>query len=215
MKFPVQLPTSAPCKDANLDEIRIRERSAATYEYASAQAAAITSQIEKEAFKAQNFAMVAQREKGARKIVWLRRLAGVLESAVGNRAACATGCSHCCNILVLITAPEARQIARETGASFMEPKTYGVRHNDQYIGTPCPFLQDNRCSIYESRPYACRVHYNLDRDGLLCTLVKGETIRVPYLDTTMWHAAYLHAVSPKMEDTADIREFFPHGGSRS
>ena len=75
------------------------------------------------------------------------------------------------------------------------------------FGEACPFLVDGSCSIYAHRPMACRTHLNLDDDDLLCRLVPGIKVPVPYADATQLKAFYL-AAQPNAE-LADIREFFP------
>ena len=44
-----------------------------------------------------------------------------------------------------------------------------VRHrSDEFSGIPCPFLQDNACTVYEHRPFACRAHYSFDDTAYWC-----------------------------------------------
>ena len=75
------------------------------------------------------------------------------------------------------------------------------------IGTACPFLIEASCSIYEVRPMACRVLFNLDDDDLLCRQGPAELAEVPYADSRMLRALAL-AAQPA-EILADIRDFFP------
>jgi hypothetical protein len=53
----------------------------------------------------------------------------------------------------------------------------------------------------------CRVHVSLDDDDLLCRLVPGQDVPVPYADTRQVQAIFLAAQLG--HTVADIREFFP------
>ncbi|MEI6328219.1 MAG: YkgJ family cysteine cluster protein [Pseudanabaena sp. ELA645] len=80
---------------------------------------------------------------------------------------CQKGCSHCCNIWVSISAPEVlfiAKIVREKGQSSIDKViaaneyTKNYDHDSRYDHPyPCPLLENNVCSIYSSRPKACRL----------------------------------------------------------
>ncbi len=91
----------------------------------------------------------------------------------GHRITCTAGCAWCCHHPVVISILEGILIYRwmlERGKW-----TSGIREKlkssaDQQFGTeyhvwlkamvPCPLLDDeNRCSVYPSRPLICRVYY--------------------------------------------------------
>jgi Fe-S-cluster containining protein len=77
-------------------------------------------------------------------------------------------------------------------------------------------LKDGKCSIYDVRPFSCRVHYVLDADDLLCKIVPGETIEAPMFNTNQINMLYMlaHVTRPDQVfevKMADIREFFPEG----
>jgi hypothetical protein len=62
------------------------------------------------------------------------------------------------------------------------------------------------CAIYESRPLVCRVQLNMDQDSLLCELVEGQSIPVPYANSTVIQALYMQmSLDQKF---GDIREYF-------
>jgi len=84
--------------------------------------------------------------------------------------------------------------------------------SDQRPRSPCPFLVDSVCSIYEVRPLAGRLLLNLDDDDLLCKLVPGPDIPVPYADSGQIKTLYLMAKAAA--PLADIRNFFPSIGTR-
>lgn len=176
-------------------------------------------QLVEQAFKASG---------AAKKLFWLRREAEVVSKAVLPHSACRKGCSDCCNINVMLSESEARVIAKAIGRPISEPAPGKVLVPDKLMteagmmqfqlekeqitkdrtGHPCTFLEAGRCSIYEHRPMACRQQFNLDDDSLLCQLVEGGDIPVPYLYQQPAQAAYLMLWGTKSR-MADIREWFP------
>lgn len=169
----------------------------------------MSSRIVTEGFKLENYSRLSCTEsKPAKKVYWLRKLADMIVPAAEGLTACHTGCSHCCHIPVMLTELEARVIAHETGRHIHTPQTYRREGAAEFIGVACPFLTENRCSIYESRPFACRTKYNVDIDNLLCQLVPGKKIGATYLNTQRWDAAYGKAFG-FTEKVADIRDYFP------
>jgi Fe-S-cluster containining protein len=91
--------------------------------------------------------------------------------------ACAKGCAACCHQRVLCSIPQAISIALDLqmrgadevatiarDARTLHDKTLAL---DAYgrlrSGLPCPLLRDDACSIYETRPPACRSLYSFDR----------------------------------------------------
>ncbi|HVL09346.1 MAG TPA: YkgJ family cysteine cluster protein, partial [Burkholderiaceae bacterium] len=72
--------------------------------------------------------------------------------------------------------------------------------SSQVEPSPCPFLRDGACSVYDVRPMACRLLLNLDDDDLLCQLV-------PYANGQQLKAFFL--LAQPAAAWADIRDFFP------
>ena len=98
---------------------------------------------------------------------------------------CYKGCSRCCSLFIgasiqeaeaivyhlyqnedklerfLNTYPEWRERVRESGDLFKKPAQDDKRKNigdlaaHAKLKIPCPFLQDDACSIYEVRPFVC------------------------------------------------------------
>jgi Fe-S-cluster containining protein len=147
----------------------------------------------------------AQAPTVSKRLIWLRRSADAFSNAYAPRAACRAGCSHCCHIPMTITKSEAMVIARETGRVLQERDG---REPDVEPGynNPCPFLVDSKCSIYASRPLACRVHLNMDVDDLLCRLIPGALVPVPYADKRPVIAAMVACFGSS--ESADIRTWF-------
>lgn len=169
----------------------------------------------------------------AKKIAWLRREADLTVRASQGNSACG-GCSSCCHMAVALTEQEAKVIAKETKRTLLSPPAGRVYEFDlsdpaqatammekggeleqeqgrRWAGVRCPFLSDEQtggCTIYEqSRPLACRNLVNLDYDDLLCKLVDGGKITVPYLGRVESQLAAMLVLGPKLR-IADLRDWF-------
>jgi len=97
--------------------------------------------------------------------------------------ACTKGCAYCCHVSVTATAPEIFLVAsriRELPRQDFEEALMRVRAADQRTRAmssqqrarhkiPCAMLKNNLCSVYDSRPGACRgftsVSVEACRDG--------------------------------------------------
>ncbi len=92
---------------------------------------------------------------------------------------CGAGCSHCCKLPVGLsslaelrlmvdafkkqaTKKEFRAFNRKIREDF--DATREIRNPGEYIkaGITCPFLKDNKCSVYDVRPAVCRAMYSTD-----------------------------------------------------
>jgi Fe-S-cluster containining protein len=101
---------------------------------------------------------------------------GMLTNDTNERVSCKKGCHSCCYNLVKATMAEGTAIA----AHLLEKRTFeqhrpqlektaaltdSFADNDdatfRYLAskTPCAFLKDGECSIYELRPAACRTYF--------------------------------------------------------
>jgi Fe-S-cluster containining protein len=140
-------------------------------------------------------------------------LVAEVTASVAAHAACHRGCSHCCYTGVRIYAPEAKMLGSDIGSAPTEPKSRRLGNwAPNGYESPCPFLVKNECSIYEHRPFPCRIHYNMDVDSLLCELHAGVTIPVYYWNNVAFHMAYAMICGVKRNrpvPLADIREYFP------
>ncbi|WP_233854145.1 YkgJ family cysteine cluster protein [Paraburkholderia sp. HD33-4] len=147
--------------------------------------------------------------------------------------ACRKGCSHCCHTPVLVPVQEAELIGRRIGVKPV--KLTGISGRDDIEAgyhNPCTFLDAHgACSIYSSRPLACRQLFNMDRDALLCELVGETASKVPYMNMFDYQTALAMTaidrresvernprtgrMQPRTVESApvvgDIREFFPRG----
>ena len=93
-----------------------------------------------------------------------------LARRVTERTDC-TACANCCKtVRPTFTEEEIERLTRRLGIErqqFIETYLQRTDSDDdnpwQTRSTPCPFLKDNRCSVYEDRPDDCRGYPYLDR----------------------------------------------------
>ena len=147
----------------------------------------------------------------AAKVIRLRHIAGQWSTVFSSKTACSSGCSHCCHLAVMVPRSEAKLMAKVMGIKVTEPAAVldleGANDAMAYLGVPCTFLVDNRCSIYDHRPMMCRTLVNMDSVDTLCRIVKGVDVPVPYLNTLEMKAYFAYLT--QTEQFADIREWFP------
>ena len=145
------------------------------------------------------------------KVIRLRHIAGEWSKLFSSKSACSSGCSHCCHLDVLVPTSEAKLMAKAIGCRISEPgeKRDMERASLQasFLGTPCTFSVENKCSIYAHRPMMCRTLVNMDSVDTLCRLVPGVEVHVPYLNTVILKGYFAYLT--QAEQFADIREWFP------
>jgi Fe-S-cluster containining protein len=188
----------------------------ATMANARAKLDAINARLPKEAMAA--LARRAMTAPARAKIIMLRRMTDHFGAAVGPAAPCKRGCDACCHMATLVTVEEATLIARQTGAKMTMPARFNevlekAELRERHNGVPCTFLTRGGCAIYAERPLACRMHYTLDADNLLCHIVPGHPANnVPMANTRELDMLIMKAHGgPYQIRYADIREFFPKG----
>jgi hypothetical protein len=92
--------------------------------------------------------------------------------------ACRKGCSWCCHVYVESKIPEVLAVALAVLNDFSDEDRAALRgrieqhvkeaeglSNEDLVGRlrhPCPLLVDGACSVYESRPLACRSWHSFD-----------------------------------------------------
>lgn len=143
------------------------------------------------------------------------KIADRIAEAISPHAGCQRMCSHCCNISVGLSAAEARHIGAAIGVTpRSNVSSLGDRSAliDRYFGEPCPFLENQECSIYAHRPVACRLHFTLDRDGYFCsTQIHPEDSLVPAVNLETYWMMYGYLALQIEDSEGDIRQFFPNG----
>jgi hypothetical protein len=191
--------------------VRARLAELNAHEYPQDNADAITDRIDWAEVNSRARAIIHENRSMRSRILAVWQIANYIGEQTAGHVACKRGCSHCCNIAVSLPKQEAELIGERIGR---KPATTKPRLDGDHIAfgyhNPCPFLRDGECSIYESRPTACRIHYSVDRDDLLCRLVPPYSIPVPYLNTTRITTLLIQVSSRgAMPHYADIREWFP------
>lgn len=134
-----------------------------------------------------------------------------------NSACRGVGCSHCCKTSVMIRQTEADAIGKTIGrtarrVTFRDrEKIKGLAFDEKYAGSACPFLVDEKCSVYDVRPYVCRQAHSLNASPDQCdtTKVKASDSCVIHFDLTHLEFAMSHVCGVAGDALGDIREFFP------
>ena len=123
-----------------------------------------------EAMARQLFNMLEQAKQDGRidtPVKFLQSKVNASLQNVGDLAlACKKGCSHCCYVWVSAFAPEVlfvSKLVKRMGAETIERVRDAHKRTKQFdfdtryqYPHACPMLEDDLCSIYDSRPNACR-----------------------------------------------------------
>lgn len=182
----------------------VNERLANVREHAKSQAAKVPGAVSQQARQ-----LLHAAERAAttpKRVMWLHRAADTLASGFGPVSACQSGCDACCHIPVKISHAEALFIGKAIGRQVLAPALHDPAPES---ATPCTFLMDKRCSIYAHRPAVCRTHLNLDQDNLLCQLIEGVAVPVPFVDTRLF--MFTSVFIGGSGTWADLRQWFPSG----
>ena len=88
-------------------------------------------------------------------------------------------CGHCCrSILPNLSPADITGLAAGLSMSNAEVthRYLTTREEDQnahtFNATPCPFLDGNQCTVYESRPQSCRSYPHLHKQGFAHRLIQ-------------------------------------------
>jgi hypothetical protein len=148
---------------------------------------------------------------------------GALGLSPDRAPACHSGCSHCCYQAVGVSAPEVFAIydhlRRTRTPDELDSVVLRIREADDKTrgmtlaerlspDLPCPFLEKERCSIYEVRPLACRGTNSLDATVCERTL-RDPDARAEFLAGTLAVPCFLepirafHAVTAGMQLALD------------
>lgn len=126
-----------------------------------------------------------------------------------GHVACRRGCSACCRMNVTITSLEAETIAAAIGRPAARVTETIAHSQDKFVGTPCPFLVADECSIYDDRPLSCRKHASYFTTEKWCSPPHLNTVQAPLVSFGGLDEA-LAVISAKRGTVvfADIRDFF-------
>jgi Fe-S-cluster containining protein len=210
--------------DASSMTRRLAERKAQGRTEAVARLAAIEEKMTPE-WKAGMHTKIAHLTREASsprsKLPKLYALMEVVGEVRAPHLACNAGCAACCRTIpVEISDLEAKHIATVIGRApaALRPGRHTIPGNSpRHVNSPCPFLIENRCSIYEHRPYNCRSLAVVDRDALTCNeentaLARANDPRavpVPMTKMQAFDSTYVGLTDRPGTVWADIRQFFP------
>jgi Fe-S-cluster containining protein len=155
------------------------------------------------------------------KIKRLQALTSEARQPTAASVPCKKGCCACCYIQVEMSQAEADLIGDAIGRPAVRLPPGNHTTSKDLLGrpnTPCPFLDDGACAIYEVRPVVCRNFAIADIDNLLCSFENmalaaakdPRAINVPMLHAGPIFAAYRELNYAKKQSWADIRQYFPY-----
>jgi uncharacterized protein len=125
-----------------------------------------------------------------------------LYASISQCSPCSRGCAYCCRIQVLVSPLEAQYIEARTGVK----QSPGIDKTD----SDCPFLDNNICSIYPHRPFACRQHLALFDDPKWCRPEFGQKFAFTFLSRSKLKKCYNYILAANgRQSWGDIRQFFP------
>lgn len=131
------------------------------------------------------------------------------EKGIQGKIACKKGCDHCCYAQVSLTPPEAFLIVQcikntyslKKRDALMKRVTGNLRLTqdksideriDVWQQTPCIFLENGACSIYNVRPLICRAWHSLSADQCLKAFHSGD--KNAEIDSTPYRNAIYGAI---------------------
>ena len=107
--------------------------------------------------------------------------------------ACGEGCAYCCRVQVQVSIIEALNIAQglietlsaddlaalKSRIAAVDDQTHGMTHTERgVLALPCPLLSDERCSVYDTRPFVCRAANSVDVEQCRVMLADGADTQV-------------------------------------
>lgn len=126
-----------------------------------------------------------------------------------GHVACRRACSACCRMNITITSLEAETIAAATGRPAARVTETIAHSQDKFVGTPCPFLVADECSIYGDRPLSCRKHASYFTTEKWCSPPHLNTVQAPMVSFGgLDEALTVLSVKRGAVVFADIRDFF-------
>lgn len=127
----------------------------------------------------------------------------VVYGALSNIVICKRGCSHCCKYSVNLSELEVEFIKKK--GKINKKKLIAGTDN-------CPFLKDNKCSIYAYRPYMCRAYVSVTDSPDWCKTDVAFSYEFDLLRFSEFDKAYLYitGINPDI-DGLTIKDVFVKG----
>lgn len=146
-------------------------------------------------------------ESAKSKLGKIYSLTDKLTQLIAPYMVCEKNCSHCCKLDVLITTVEAQYIEQHHGLNRNIGTSVSSGHADNK--TPCPFLdRSGACSIYKSRPFACRTAFAVD-NPMYCEEVDREHVTYSSRNNSLLSRLYYMIIHiNEKKPVRDIRDFF-------
>lgn len=117
---------------------------------------------------------------------------------------CDKGCNYCCSYPVTVSDIEIQNIEEKTGAV---RKALIVKQERESF-TPCPFLKNGACSIYNARPFVCRRHVTMTETNEWCKPEIAYEYSFPLLAFTEINKTYdqirIQTGKPLLLDIRDV-----------
>jgi len=152
--------------------------------------------------------VAADNSSSRSKLRKIYRIADEMLQHAASHVACHDGCASCCKMNVQITGEEAAAIERATGRLARTIASSMPHASGEYNGIPCPFLVDERCSIYEHRPLACRMHVSFYSNAYWCHPERNLSHPAPMVKFEGLTEALSKIGARQKFFFADIRDFF-------
>lgn len=122
--------------------------------------------------------------------------------------ACSSGCSNCCHYPVSVSSVESEYIRKNEAVKFN--KNASTPNTSIHKGVPCIFLEGDKCSIYRSRPFACRNYVSIAATNKSCDVKYAFEYSLPIIALSGFKEAYdsIRIQSGDAHAPCDIRDVF-------
>lgn len=137
---------------------------------------------------------------------------------VANKIDCNVGCSYCCYTRVTLTPAEALLIGQYVKENYSLKQTDGLMKRISNIlrmtkgkspeelvlfwgKTPCIFLDQDKCTIYNVRPFICRAWHSLSSDQCKRAFESGN--QEAEIDSTPFRGIILGALRDGLSHVCD------------
>ena len=180
------------------------------HKIATAKFERITSSIPAALLKKENeiFERIKKNKRNPlNKLVVLYDFMNSLYKHVNQNTFCKKGCNNCCFYKVSISELEAQLIENKTG--YKRSESINNLFITDYHGSPCPFLKNEACSIYDVRPFVCRRFVTLASSERWCHPNIANSYEFPLLNFSEIDKSYDYIVNQSgYFNQKDIREIF-------